>query len=631
MWLDKAAHILDSATKPASRVVIIAGAGVLAAMMFLIAADVLLRYVFNSPISGALEVSEFMLVMVFFFSVPYVAVKKRHVAMDLVTSRLQPRVRAILDSSTSLLGLCLFALLTWRTVIYALWMEETGAVSHILRLSLLPFILLVAFGSALLCLVLLGDFLKSMTQALERSRRQVGLWVILGIALVLLLIAFPAWGHHLPWQVSPLAVGVIGIVALFLIFATEMPIGFVMLLVGFLGVAYLRGMDAGFDILGRIPYKSCTFTFCVLPLFILMGELAFHSRLSADLYAAMYKWIGRWPGGMAMATVAGCAGFAAICGDNASVAATMATVTLPEMKKYNYDPGLATGCIAGGGTLGVLIPPSLAFILYALLTEQSITALFLAGIFPGILLAALMMLTIYILTKSNPNLGPPGPKTSLRDKIVSLRGTWGILALFALVMGGIYFGVFTPTEGAGIGAFGALLYSIVTRRFTRQNFAASLLGASQTTALLIILVGAVAFGIFLTVSTLPAGLTNWAVALPVPPVVILIFILFILVILGCLMSAIAMLLLTVPIFYPVLIGLGYDPIWIGVIMVLMWNVACVTPPVGITVFVVKAVAPELPLYTIFRGIVPFFIAMIVCVAILIAFPQIATFLPNLMK
>jgi len=334
---------------------------------------------------------------------------------------------------------------------------------------------------------------------------------------------------------------------------------------------------------------------------------------------------------MAMATIAGCAGFAAVCGENVAVATTMGRVTLPEMKRYKYDSTLATGCIAAGGTLGVLIPPSLAFILYGLLTEQSIGALFLAGIFPGILMAALMILTIYILCRRNPRLGPPGPKTDLKDKIVSLRGIWGVLALFALVMGGIYLGVFTPTEGAGIGAFGALVYTLVTRRFTRQGFVSALLGTNRATAMaLIILIGAVIFGIFMTVSKLPMTMAALAVSLPLPPLVIFIFILFIFLILGCLMSAIAMLLLTVPVFYPVIISLGFDPIWTGVIMVLMWNIANITPPVGITVFVIKGVAPEIPLYSIFRGIIPFFISMIVCVAILIAFPQIATFLPGLL-
>ncbi|MDP2916322.1 MAG: TRAP transporter large permease subunit [Dehalococcoidia bacterium] len=631
MWLSEAAHTVDSVAGRLSRMVNGIGAGVLAAMMFLIAADVVLRYVFNSPIPGALDMSEFMLIIVFFLGVAYVGVKKGHVAVDLVTSRLSPKPREVLSSVTAFLSLLLFSMLIWRTVAYAMWSWETGATSLMLRAPLMPFILLIAFGSLLLAIVLLGDFLNALAKSLHKSRWQVWLWLVLGIAASVLLITIPTWGGQFSGQMSPLTVGLIGIAALFVFLSASMPIGFVMMLLGFLGVVYIRGANSGLNILGITPYRSCSFEFAVIPLFILMGELAYHSRLSEQLYEAAYKWIGQWKGGMAMATIAGCAGFAAVCGENVAVATTMGSVSLPEMKKYRYDPALATGCVASGGTLGVLIPPSLAFILYGLLTQQSIGALFLAGIFPGILMAVLMMSTIYIMCRHNPLLGPPGPRTALKDKLISLKGIWGILALFVLVMGGIYFGVFTPTEGAGIGAFGAFIFIIATRRFSRKNFVASLTATTHTTAMaLIILIGSIIFGTFMSVSTLPMWLANWAVALPVPPLVVLIFILFIYLVLGCFMSAIAMLLLTIPVFYPVFVGLGFDPIWAGVLVVIMWNVACITPPVGITVFVIKGLTPDVPMYSIFRGIIPFFFAMIACVAIVIAFPQIATFLPRLL-
>ncbi len=627
----KTAHILATGVERVSRLVNWIGAVVLAAMMFLIAADVILRYVFNSPIPGALEVSEFLLIMVLFFGVAYTAVKKGHVPVDLVTSRLPPRAAAILSSGVSFMGILLFALLAWRVVIYAFVIKQTAAVSFILRVPIYPFILIIAFGSALLCVVLFSDLMDSMSRALQKSRWQVWVGLLLAIVLSLLLITIPAWGPLLNWHANALIVGLVGLAVLVLILFTGLPVGFVMILVGFLGVSYLRGTDAGYNILGVQTYRSLSFDFCVIPLFILMGVLAFYSQLSADLYKAIYKWIGHLPGGMAIATIAGCAGFASVCGENVAVTSTMGKVALPEMKRYRYDPALATGCIASGGTLGVLIPPSLSFMLYGLLTEQSIGKLFLAGILPGILFSLLMMITIYIMTKRDPLLGPPGPKTTIKDKLVAIKGIWGIVALFALVMGGIYFGIFTPTEGAGIGAFGALLFSVVTGRFTRRNFVSALLETTLITAMaLIMLTGGTIFGTFMSVSTVPMWLANWAVNLPVSPLVILIIILFVYLILGCLMSAIAMLLLTVPIFYPVFVALGFDPIWAGVIVTFMWTAANVTPPVGITVFVMKGVAPEIPMYTIFRGVAPFFVDMMATVGILIAFPQIATFLPNLL-
>ena len=310
----------------------------------------------------------------------------------------------------------------------------------------------------------------------------------------------------------------------------------------------------------------------------------------------------------------------------------MGTEALPEMKKYKYDDALATGTIATGGTLGIMIPPSITFIVYALVTEQSIGRLFLAGIVPGVILAALFMLYIYIRVRLSPHLGPPGPKSTLSEKLVSLQGAWAILILFVVVIGGIYTGVFTPYEAGGIGAFGALLLGLLTKRLTWQAFNTSLTNTAITTSMmLLMLIGAQIVTPFLAVSRLPMNLASYIGGLALPPAAILTFIIISYSFLGCFMPNIPLLLLTIPIFFPIVLALGYDPIWFGVIVVLLGEIAIITPPVGINIYIVKGVAPDVPLATIFRGVMPFVIILFMGMGILIVFPELSTFLPNLVK
>jgi C4-dicarboxylate transporter DctM subunit len=306
-------------------------------------------------------------------------------------------------------------------------------------------------------------------------------------------------------------------------------------------------------------------------------------------------------------------------------------VALPEMLRYKYDPKLATGSIAAGGTLGILIPPSLAFVVYGIITETSIGKLLIAGILPGILLTTLLCLTISIMTKYRPEMGPPGPKMSLREKFRSGKKGWEIFLLFMLVMGGIWGGIFTATEGAAIGALGAIVISLAKRRFTKQTVVASFIDTVKATGMIFcIMIGALIFNFFMAISKLPMALSTFISHLNVPPLAVLILIILIFTILGCLMDTLAMALLAVPIFFPTVKALGFDPIWFGVIQTIMSEVGMITPPIGMSVFVVAGVAKDIPMYTIFRGIIPFLIPMYICVAILIAFPQIALFLPGIM-
>ncbi len=432
---------------------------------------------------------------------------------------------------------------------------------------------------------------------------------------------------------EPIVVGYIAIAILILILFSGIPIGVAMGVIGILGVAYIAGWGAGLGMLQRFPYdSSASYTLSVVPLFILMGTFCFYAGISQDLYRAVYKWLGHQRGGLAMATIGACAGFAAVSGSSLATAATMGTVALPEMRQYNYDDRLATGAVAAGGTIGILIPPSVILIIYGVITEQSIGRLFLAGFIPGVLEAVFYIATIYLLCLRNPHLGPRGPKTSFMEKVISLKDIWIMLILFVIVIGGIYMGVFSPTEAGAVGAFGAFVFAVARRRLGWKNFFASIMDTGKTTAMIfIIVIGANLLGSFLALSRLPYELADIVAALPVSPYIILILVLFLYIILGCIMDSMAMILLTVPIFFPLIVALDFDPIWFGILIVRVVEIGQITPPVGINVYVIKGVAKDVPMGTIFRGILPFFIADVCHVALLITIPQISLFLPGLIK
>ncbi|MFC1861445.1 TRAP transporter large permease subunit [Chloroflexota bacterium] len=633
MWLSKAAQLLNRTLYPAIRIINSVGIGILAVMMFLTAVDVSLRYVFNRPIPGSMELTELMMAVLVAFGLGYTQIHKGHVAVDLVISRFRPRVQAVINTITCLFGLGIFSLITWRTILYAGNQRLDELTSSVLLIPLHPFIYVVAFGSAILCLVFIYNLFEHLAQVVEKTRWWASFGLLLIIALVMVLFAIPVWGQELILKVEPLTAGLFGICLLIVLLFSGMPIGIVMALVGFLGMAYIVGTGAVFTSIGATPYStSASYGLSVIPLFVLMGAFCFYSGLSRDLYYTVYRWLGHLPGGLAMATVGACAGFAAVSGSSVATVATMGTVALPEMRKYKYDSRLATGCIAAGGSIGILIPPSVILVIYGILTEQSIGKLFLAGFIPGVLEAAFYMITIYILCRRNPLMGPRGERASIIERFVSLKGTWAVIALFVLVIGGIYMGVFTPTEAAGVGAFGALLFALGKRQLTWKRFTDSLIETGKTTAMcFLILIGAVIFGYFLAVTRLPFELADIVAGMEVNRYIVLVIIIILYLFLGAIMSAMAMIILTVPIFFPVIVALGFDPIWFGIIIVRVVEMGQITPPVGINVFIIKGVAKDVPLYTIFRGIVPFLIADLLHVILLVAVPQIALFLPNLMK
>jgi len=430
---------------------------------------------------------------------------------------------------------------------------------------------------------------------------------------------------------GPVTIGIIGIVALVVLFLLRMPVGFAMAFVGLIGFGCLVSPEAGFSILARdIFHGFSSYSLTVIPMFVFMGSIATASRMSQRLYDASYSLLGRLRGGLAMATVAGCAGFAAICGSTNATAAAMGKVALPEMKRYGYADSLATGSVAAAGSLGILIPPSTIFIIYGIMTAQSIGKLFIAGVLPGLILATLFIIVIALLCWRNPSLAPVGAPISWRQRIAGLIGVTETLVLFALVIIGLFLGWFSPTQAGGAGAAGALLIGLATRQLTWQGFLGAVKDALRITCMvMVIVVGAMVFGHFMAVTKIPFILADWVVGLPLPSVAIMGIIVLIYILGGCFMDALALITLTIPILYPVVLALSFDPIWFGVIIVLVTEMGVITPPVGVNVYVIKGIAGDVPLETIFKGILPFLVALIVTVGILIGFPKIATFLPSL--
>ena len=431
---------------------------------------------------------------------------------------------------------------------------------------------------------------------------------------------------------NPAVVGLVGIVFLVVLIFSRMPVSYATALVGFLGMLGIAGFSYAMWFLGMETYSTiANFNWAVLPLFLLMSMVVSQAQISRDIYNTAYTWLGGVRGGLAMATVVGCGGFAAISGDSTATALAMSTVAYPEMKKHKYHPSLALGSICAGGTVGILIPPSTGFILYGILTEQSIGRLFMAGLFPGILEVVLYMVVIYVLCLRNPRMGPAGPKTTFKHKAVALKNTWSVLALFALVMGGIYLGVFTPTEAGAIGAFGAIVIGFGMRRLSRQSIVSAFLSTGRLTAMvLFLLVGAMIFAKFIAVTKIPFMLADLVAGLEASPYLILIGILVFYILCGCVLPLGATMVLTLPIIFPVILALGFDPIWYGVLMVRMLEMGLITPPIGIICFIMSG-ATKVPIGTIYRGIIPFFIADLIEVAILIAFPLISLWLPTMMK
>jgi C4-dicarboxylate transporter DctM subunit len=425
-------------------------------------------------------------------------------------------------------------------------------------------------------------------------------------------------------------VALIGFVALFVLMLLRVPVGMAMGLVGVSGYAYLVGGGPALKNVGHTTARTVTdYNFAVIPLFLLMGSFATTSGMSRELFRAANAFLGHLRGGLGIATIAACGGFAAICGSSVATAATFSRVAYPEMRRYGYPQSFATGVIAAGGTLGIMIPPSTVFAVYGLITEQDVGKLFIAGVVPGLLAISMYMITISLIGAARPGYLPAGPQSSSKEKLAAVRDVWATLLLFAFVIGGLYGGLFTATEAAGAGAGGAFLIGLVRGRLSRADMMRSLLETTRTTAAVFtVLIGALLFGYFLTVTQTPQKLTELLTGLGIGRYGVLALIMLMYLVLGCLMDSLAMIILTVPIVFPVIKELGFDPIWFGVIIVMTVELGLIHPPVGMNIFVIKSVIDDVKISTIFYGVLPFIVTDLLRLVILIAFPIIALWLPS---
>lgn len=426
-------------------------------------------------------------------------------------------------------------------------------------------------------------------------------------------------------------IGLCGLAGLFLMIFLRFPIGIALAIAGSVGMYWVDGAGPTLFQLGSIPFGTAfNYDLSVIVLFVFMGNLALASGMSRDLYDMARAMVGHWPGGLASATVVGCAGFAAVSGSSLASAVTMGRVALPEMDRYKYSASLSTGCVAAGGTLGILIPPSTGFIVYAILTEESIGKLFLAGILPGLLLTALFVATIFIQTTINPAAGPAAPRLPMRERLQAVSRATALLIVIFVVLGGIYVGIFTPVEAASVGAFCTMLIAFFRGSLTLPVMRSCVLQSIKSFAMVfMILIGAFIFNPFLALTGIPQAVAEGVKSLNLPPLALISLITVGYIVLGTFLEGFAILVLTVPIVFPIILAAGFDPIWFGVLVVVVLEMGLISPPLGLNVFVVQGIS-NVPMDEIFRGIVPFWIAMIVCAILLILFPQIALILPNTM-
>jgi tripartite ATP-independent transporter DctM subunit len=431
---------------------------------------------------------------------------------------------------------------------------------------------------------------------------------------------------------SPDSVAILGFVVLFALMLLRVPVGMAMGLVGVTGYGYLSGFHPALKLVGQTSMRTVTdYTFGIIPMFLLMGAFVSASGVSRELFRAANTLVGHWRGGLGLATVVACGGFAAISGSSVATAATFSTVAYPEMRRYGYPQSFATGVIAAGGTLGAMLPPSTVLAVYGIITQQDIGKLFMAGIIPGLLAMSLYMVTIALIGALRPNFLPVGIRSTWRERAAGMRDVWAPIALFVFVIGGLYGGFFTPTEAGGVGASGAFLLGVIRGRLDRAAILGSLLQATRTAAAVFtVLIGALLFGYFLTITQAPQRLTEILTSLGLNRYGVLALIMLMYIVLGCLMDAMAMIILTVPIIFPVVTALGFDPIWFGVIIVMTVELGLIHPPVGMNVFVIKSVIPDVSFSTIFKGVLPFIVTDLCRLVILIAFPILATWLPGRM-
>jgi tripartite ATP-independent transporter DctM subunit len=609
------------------------GIAVLFLMVCVTFIDVIMRYFFNSPIKGVLELTEVLMIVAVFLGIAHTQNQKGHITVDILSAALPPRRRLVLEFITTMLGSGLFIIIIWRSIIKLIsFINQNAMHSQYFLVPDAPFDAVLILGCTCLCLLLIRDLLKLSMEAHSQHLGSFHWIIMIGIPI---LISFGAvlWMQPNFIQLSLPMIALIGVVVSLILFIMAMPISFALILTSFLFVGHIRGSATALNMLGTEVFRTVgNYNWSVLAFFVMMGYLCFYARFGEDLFYAAYKWIGHFRGGMAVATIGACTGFAAIVGDSVSACATMGAVALPQMKRYGYDDRLSAGCIIGGASLGPIIPPSVVFITYGLLTSLSIGDLFIAGFIPGILIAFCFIITIIVWCRIRPNAGPSGPRAGWGERVLSLKAGGPVLILFVVVIGGIYTGIFTPTEGGSIGATVAFILALVMRRWKWNTFAQALLDTGKVVSMFfLIIVGGTMFTRFAAWCNVTGAISNLINSSGLSPSMYIIIVLFFLFIAGCFIDLMPLMLIGVPIFHPIAVSIGIDPLWFAMLVCLTINVGALTPPVGINLFVVKGLNKEIPMKTIYTGSIPFVAGTILAIIILFVLPPLVTWLPQALK
>ena len=630
--LNKAINILDK-VGIFSRWTNFIGIAALGVMILVTFINVFLRYVFNRPIAGVEAVTEVAMICAVFFAVAHTHNTKSHISVDLIPSKLSTKPRLALEFIVTLLSVGLFGLVSWRMAVYTMLLFSDQRVhDKFIGIPSGPFGIVIIIGCVSLFLLLFRDLLSQINDSLKLGLSWRYWLAMVGIPVGFVVFAY-FWMQPDLWDINLSTVGVIGVLFSLVLFFTSMPVAYALFITSIVFLSHIRGLDAALNMIGTEVYRnSSSYNWSVLPFFVTMGFVCLFARFGEDLYMAAYKWVGHVKAGLSVATISACTGFAAIVGDSLSSTATMGAVALPQMKKYGYDDRLSAGCIVGGSTLGPIIPPSVAFIIIGVLTGVSIGDLFVAGIFPGLVIAGCYIVTIYIWSRINPKIGPAGEKSGWIARIVSLRAGGPVLALFLLVIGGIYLGVFTPTEGGAIGAVGALIIGLIMMRFNWTRIYQTFLESGKVISMtFIILIGSIMFTRFAAWCNLSNTLHDSILSLGLSSTLFMIVILAVLLFLGCFIDLPPLLLIGIPLLFPVAKAMGIDLIWFCVITVIVINLGALTPPVGINLFVLKGVDKTLPIGKIYAGALPFVLGSIVAVAIIFVAPILSTWLPEVLR
>jgi tripartite ATP-independent transporter DctM subunit len=631
--LNKAISILDK-VGVFSRWTNIIGVGALFLMIIVAFVDVFARYVFNRPIQGVQEITEVIMICAVFFAVAHTQNIKSHIAIDIVVSRLRAKTRTVLEFITTLLSAGMLGIIAWRTFTYTVLVISDHRVhDKYFGIPVGPFAAIIFIGCAAITLLLIRDLLARINDALKLGLTWRYWLVMISVPTVFIVLSY-LWMSGDYWHnMNLLTVGLIGIIFSVIMFFTGMPVAYVLAMTGFLFVGHIRGLDSAFNMLGTEVFRnSSSYNWAVIPFFVLMGYYCLNARFGEDLYDSAHKWFGHMRGGLGIATVGAGAAFASIVGDSLSSVATIGAVALPEMRKFKYSDLLSAGSIIAGATLGPIIPPSTAFIIYGLLTGVSVRSLLISGIIPGLILAVFFMLEIYIWVRLKPEAGPAGVKYTWKPRLISLKAGGPVLILFLLVMGGIWMGVFTPTEGGAIGACVALILGLIWRRTTWKTFAQTLLDAGKVISMIfMILIGAVLFTRFLAWCNVSATLSNFILDAGMSQWMYVTFTLILLFVLGFAIDILPLMLICIPVLHPIAVSLGIDPIWFACLTVITINLGDITPPVGVSLFALKTISKDLPVGTVFKGALIPVIGTTIVLIILVAVPPLITWLPGLMK